>query len=303
MPVVEHLEWEEGGQPSGRINKIIAKESGSFFLIGGDRWSDGFMYRSIDNGKSWKTVNDVSDTSDFFLTDIHFDSFGNGMCVGFGGQIFFTQDGGSNWLFHRHIGWSRFESVWLSDHGLLNIAGDGSFQSGTMGVSTVENWWTYEFDSIPLKVFDIHQLFNGSYLAAGFGGVLLKDANASWRRMELEGDIFLQFSFPSETTGYLCGFNGSIYAFDVPNLSWKELEPPTPAFSKVKSWNTLHFFDEQNGVVAGDNGVIWKTNNAGQSWLKTTLPGKEDIYALYMLNRDTCMAGGRNGFLAKIIFK
>jgi photosystem II stability/assembly factor-like uncharacterized protein len=302
-PDFEPVTWIDGAPTGGRFNKITETPDGRLIAIGGERWRQGYMYISDDGGLSWKAVASVNDTSDFFLTGIHILEDGKGICVGFGGQKFFTEDFGQNWIFHRDDSWAAFQSVFICDNQEIRIPAGGSFQTGILAESALDQWWMLTQDSILLNAMDIIQLDNGDWLAAGLGGVIRQKVSQPWERSIPDSDFFVRFAKPSPSVVYVCGFNGSLYKLHIPEDNWQQLLTPSPPLAKVTSWNTVHFFDEKHGSLAGEGGVIWHTTDGGLNWKKWQMPDKGDLYSVFMLSQYSCLAGGRDGKLHKITFE
>ena len=53
-----------------------------------------------------------------------------------------------------------------------------------------------------------------------------------------------------------------------------------------KDLNAVHFVDSKRGWVAGDGGLVLRTEDAGRSWLRQTIAAKESINDIYFRDRE-----------------
>jgi photosystem II stability/assembly factor-like uncharacterized protein len=53
-----------------------------------------------------------------------------------------------------------------------------------------------------------------------------------------------------------------------------------------KDLNALHFVDSKRGWVAGDGGLVLRTEDGGRSWIRQIIQAKESINDIYFRDRD-----------------
>lgn len=68
------------------------------------------------------------------------------------------------------------------------------------------------------------------------------------------------------------------------------------------AFNSLFFLNENEGFIAGDNGIIYNTNDGGETWTQQTTPTTEDLNSIYFIDELTGFAVGDNtSFLKQLI--
>lgn len=60
------------------------------------------------------------------------------------------------------------------------------------------------------------------------------------------------------------------------------------------AFNTLFFLDENQGFIAGDDGVIFHTDDAGENWTEQTTPTSENLKSIYFIDELTGFAIGED---------
>lgn len=89
-------------------------------------------------------------------------------------------------------------------------------------------------------------------------------------------------------------FLTSILTIQVYSQNWAAVNP-----KPQDNFNAIIFFDDNNGIVAGNNGVIYRTTNAGGSWLSINSGTTEKINSFCFLNSSTGFAVGDFGLIMK----
>jgi len=287
---------------AGRINKIKFKNDLEGYALGGVRWESGFLYQTLDGGKTWRSIPSVSDVADFHLTDIAFLSDQNYIAVGYGGMIFYSADAGASWEFSRNLNWEQFECVLAIADDQFVFAGGQDSYGGSFGKNSPGEWWNLELQPLPVKAFDLHQNNNGELLVAGYSGIFKKSSleDSTWHRTQLTGDIFTSFSFPAANLGFVCGFNGSVWQIDQAGRPISLLIPGSPLLGRTFGWYDIHFPNVQAGVVVGLHSECRLTTDGGQKWTAYQIDGTNSIYAVFMKNLQEVWIGGDNGYLAKV---
>ena len=295
--IEEIIDFDE----SGRINRIFFVNETEAYVMGGDRWERGFLYRSTDGGASWNTIEEIRDTSDFWLTDIAAISEYERVCVGYGGQIFYSSDQGNTWSFLRSLNYEAFETIAHRGDGTYLLGGGALFFRGDISYSQPGQWWNLQRDTFPIKINSIYIAPTGEKIVGGYGSVYIQsDTNNVWQRTRISGDIFTDIHFPSEEVGFVCGFNGSIWRINKTVSDPVKLVPSSSVVGKVRSWYDLHFFDELHGAVVGINGDIWWTHDGGEHWEEGTLNTRETLFAIHMVSANQALVGGESGYLIKV---
>lgn len=199
-------------------------------FIAGSYWGDPFLLHSADGGSSWDTA---FHTSEWEFSRIQFVDENTGFLSGADSNYFFkSTDGGENW-----------EQVTV----------DPEIEGLSLGFS-------YFIDE-------------NTGFAGGFndddGYKLYKTTDQGWTWMRINANVLHyvessgQVEFVNDSTGYIVGDIGYdtscniLVSYDL-GETWKM---DTLAF--LRDFNGVHFVDEQEGVIVGENSIIFKTITGG----------------------------------------
>jgi len=91
---------------------------------------------------------------------------------------------------------------------------------------------------------------------------------------------------------YACGLFGKIITSDDKGLAWNKQEWQT-----VRNLFKIDFYDENNGLVVGGSGDIFKTTNGGEKWVRKIPPENIKIKDLEYVNKDVVIAVGEGDYI------
>ncbi|SHM41070.1 Uncharacterized protein SAMN04488057_101364 [Cyclobacterium lianum] len=111
----------------------------------------------------------------------------------------------------------------------------------------------------------------------------------SWRRVGDWGNDFSSIQWVNENVGFISGENIFLKSIDG-GLSWVEKKSPSRGIIVDMS-----FFDEQRGLLLGDQGVIFRTLNGGESWTSYVHPGNIIWKKIHHLSRELIVVVGEGG--------
>lgn len=111
----------------------------------------------------------------------------------------------------------------------------------------------------------------------------------TWRRVGGWGNELTGISWVNDEVGYVCGDHVILKTIDG-GLSWIEQSSPTK--------NKMHgvdFFNENTGLIVGEKGQVYRTENAGNSWELIILGTTQTLRRVKFLNRSKAHIVGDNG--------
>lgn len=115
----------------------------------------------------------------------------------------------------------------------------------------------------------------------------------SWRRVGDWGNDYTAIHWVDENLGYIAGENIFLKSIDG-GLSWVELKSPTS-----ETLLDISFYDEQKGLAIGDNGWIYRTENAGLDW-SSYFHGSGKIHtAIHYITDQLVIAVGLGGSIIR----
>lgn len=231
---------------------------GSVIVAVGD---SGTILYSSDSGNTLQEP--VSPPTTVNLNGIDFSDGSNGIAVGGGGVIIYTNNGGAGWSVARGQG---------SGNDLLDVSffkgtgsavavgsGGGLFYTSDYG----QNWIaavpgigrTQDFKSA-------HFVTATVAYAVAYAGTVYKtvDAGVNWSKVGYDNVSYLEdVVFFSENTGYILGDKGKIIKTEDGGGDWTLISDDLDAIIYGGD-----FIDAGTGFVVGKNGAAYKSSTVGQ---------------------------------------
>lgn len=233
------------------------------------------VLRTTDGGDNWEAVTIASFAVN--VNGIHFSDPMTGWAVGESGRVFYTADGGTNWV---------LQSGGPGPGTGNNLLYDVHFSDGLNGC--ISGWQGRMFCTADGGVnWTLRQtLYNGSFLAvhmfSGQAGWTVggnsngngtiwhtSDAGVNWDWQTFgvpnqTQDYLRDVHFTDGNNGWAVGGLGFAYVFRTANggADWAS----EGSFQLIGSFifNAVHFADADHGWVAGDGGVILRYLNDGE---------------------------------------
>ncbi|SEJ14054.1 Por secretion system C-terminal sorting domain-containing protein [Cyclobacterium xiamenense] len=115
----------------------------------------------------------------------------------------------------------------------------------------------------------------------------------SWRRVGHWGNDYTAIQWVNENVGYIAGENIFLKSIDG-GLSWVELKSPTSG-----ALLDLAFFDEQKGLALGEDGTIYRTQNAGVDWSSYSHGLGQVYHGLHFISEQLVLAVGTGGSIIR----
>jgi len=202
----------------------------------------------------------------------------------------------AGWLL-QHLG---THDLYCIDFPPNNITTGFACGSGGLILKTTDGgaygWWGLESPvSMELNGISFTNEVQG-YVAVGDSGFILKtvDGGVNWTILRVGQNVsFTAIHFPVDNyIGYAVGLRGAIWmTFD--GMSWGDISILEPV-----NLHGLHFIDNLNGWIVGDNGYIAHTHNAGLNWHQEISNVNVRLLGVYFRNLNNgWVVGDCNTFL------
>jgi photosystem II stability/assembly factor-like uncharacterized protein len=251
-------------------------------------WACGYwgtILRSTDAGKTWMQPDTPTAET---LYAISFADAQHGWAVGASGMILRSTDGGTTWTkqvvsLPDEMGGSR-----PLDMNLFGVAATGANEAWTVGdLGTVlhtrdgSTWEKVSFDqatfgddNVPDRILNavVFTSPTEGWIAGEFATLLrTKDGGATWTgQRTISGappDLYLFALAASPGQGAAAvGLAGSVLAAGPDGGEWTSRSVETNAGLFAIAWQG------QRGIAAGDRGVLYRTEDGGQTWSQPTRP-------------------------------
>lgn len=91
---------------------------------------------------------------------------------------------------------------------------------------------------------------------------------------------------------YLVSNLGRIYKSEDKGVTWEVKEDATITATQ---YNAIHFTNAQVGYAVGDNGLVVRTVDGGNTWGAVTATGADELFSVWALNRNRVWVGSTAG--------
>lgn len=186
--------------------------------------------------------------------------------------------------------------VAVGDEGNLLSTSDGGttwdFQENVLGNTNI------------LRAVDFFNENNG--IAIGNAGtsrpLYTTDGGETWNRANSSlGAGIYDVQMLSETLAYAVANQGKVFRTDDGGQSWEKIDT-----GHSGRFFTLHFFDADNGFVAGcggiscSNNILYRTSDGGESWEEVDPGVNVQLFDMQFINDDTGYVGSRGRMIKTV---
>ncbi len=275
------------------LTSVFFLDEKTGFLTGGQTWERGQIFSTTDGGATWKTDTTVS----AILENIQFDADGRGYACGVEGRLMTRPPGEKHWKVLRE------DYVWHNSLFFLNeklgvVVGGAGWRGGKLMKFSGENFGRDTIIEFENELETVCFSNDSTVHIFGMGLALRSDDFAkTWQRLDVPNDFYRAVHFPTEKTGFACGFSGTILRTDDGGKTWKTLRDGNSVFKSDCPFRAIWFFSEKKGFVAGDGGLFWKTEDGGETWLEIeNAPAHADFSKIFMIGNRGWVAAGNGQF-------
>jgi photosystem II stability/assembly factor-like uncharacterized protein len=263
------------GVPSGTVKTLRALEqvTASQVVAVGD---SGTILRSEDRGEHWISLDPLTHHR---LNEISVISSGTGIAVGDSGTVLRTSDGGRHWSSLPELGGAQLHAAHMFSDSVILAAGGGPgwiFRSSDGG----QSWSQTIIDTLgEITSFSFCDSVNG--LASTSGHILItSDGGQTWMVRQL--CCTREVQMVSTTLAFAVGVSpGGGHLPDVCEI-FRSTDGGTTWSGELANTFSFHgpnwpfynyltdvdFDGSNNGTAVGTSGLIFRTTNAGTTWVE-----------------------------------
>ena len=244
-----------------------------------------FLHNHSFGQNFWELIQSPTDN---FLRTLHFADSLKGWVGGDSGSIFYTSDGGLNWIQQQTNTTNKIMRLFFLDENRAWAlawadagVGDSLFY-GTEILKTTdggENWSVEQYKEENVFLRGIYFLDTLKGFAGGVPGQFLQTTNGGmiWEPANIDSGTFshfpvIDFKFYNQLFGFACGGR-----FDIAGVIWRTTNggeswaPLDAQYSPPDEVWDIHFFDSLNVMgIGGDPDIFGvgfiKSTDAGISW-------------------------------------
>lgn len=248
---------------------------------------DGYMISSTNAGASY-TQRMAGVRTDFTQTDFKTDRYG--LLGGKNGSFFVTSNAGLS-IISRPLPLPEEVSgmsFWNGSFGYVSTIEGKVFRTTNAGSS-----WLDLSPNIPEAINGFYLFATSVLYASGNEGRVISSFNsgANWNTQiqsdtenNLKEIMFFDFQF-----GIAVGENGQI-SYSNGGATWTTL----PSLAN-ENFNALAKLDEENAIVVGDGGKIFKTSDKALTWKEIEVETTEDLLDVDFFDNNVGFIAGKNG--------
>lgn len=260
---------------------LAAAEAGQRIVAVGER---GLVLASDAKVASWQQQSvPVSVT----LTALRFVDATHGVAVGHGGVVLVTSDAGANWR------------VVLDGQRAAQVALDAARATGDAGIVGVAERLVAEGADKPF--LDVHMPSPRTLVVVGAYGLAFasEDGGRTWAswldRMDNPKALHLYALRQRGDTWIAAGEQGLLLLSSDGGRSFRRLASPYKG-----SFFVAELMSEQDIVVAGLRGNVWRSGDAGRTWAQVPTPMPASISAALRTPDGALLLANQAGFVMKL---
>jgi photosystem II stability/assembly factor-like uncharacterized protein len=274
------------------------------FASGGRQFVSGAIFRTTDQGNSWKKVYINNLRSIYGLHIVNENEIYAG---GDSMLLLVSWDKGENWqeFWFDTIPPHKFQRTAFKKFCFINnnefyIVGGQNFDAGLV-YKTTDAGRNWDFDIFENELSGISFPDPANGFICG-NGVIYRtlDGGLSYQLCRIEEDFFTSVHFSDKNNGIAAGYNGGIYMTKDAGNKWNTVISPNKVFEKRNHFNDMKFADENNGYLAGAKGLFMITEDGGESWKTIKEFCSEDLFSISILTNKTILISSENGKIYKI---
>jgi photosystem II stability/assembly factor-like uncharacterized protein len=258
----ENVSFQSHSVPThDEITSIYFSNPLEGIAVGGNTWTRGIVGRTADGGKTWK-IDSLFDKEIFCSTYLD-----NGTLLAMGIEFNLYALSASAINIHKinHQGNFRFirgVSAYDENH-IIAVHGLGNGKIEKFGIHSDSTRTVLEINR---DLNAIQCLDSLHWIACGYGIVLRStDAGEHWDTLDITGDHFVDITWLPPNTIFLLGAGGTVLKSVDLGIHFNEIKSGG-IIDKSAPLRCIHFKNTQEGIIAGEDGLIMFTRDGGNQW-------------------------------------
>ena len=269
-------------------------------FCGGTKNAQGYIYTTTNGGSNWVLSHQNTNNS---LYNIYFVNDSIGYCCGDNMYLLKTQNKGITWQEVNLQATYSYDAFFngslkgiFGNQTNLFIVGGKNFNVGII-IKLENNSVKNGFKGFSNELSCGFNFNTNHYIACGYGtGYCTTNSGADFNPTTFSGDNLTACVTLNATTGFACGYNGSVYKTTDAGAKYQKILNYNHFYKKRINFNDLSFINQTTGWVVGNQGVILETTNAKQ-FNKINLNTNHDLLSISLNTNNQAIISTSNGKL------
>lgn len=288
------------GYPTDPYYNVVCRDQNNCMVIGNSATTGLDHWRTTDAGATWQRITNFPLGGSWYHLDFVSPTVG---FMGANGSVARTTDGGATWTLRS--GYPNCPVIYGMDFRdtLVGLAGGDRVSTtdggpGIFKTSDAGATWVRKFSQSANDVLWL----NDTTAIAIIGTSIYRSTNSGDSWSQISSQIFSGLNemvlLPNGTiVGVSLGGDG--WRSTDGGFNWTQTLVGTGALPA--SWN-VSFFDDQTGMIVGQGGYIFKTNDGGLTWApQNSGIGGVEFLALEMFDANVGLAVGQSGYFIRTV--
>jgi len=246
------------------LNDIAFVNDSVGFTCGGSRYEIGIFAKTTNGGLSWQAADSIIPKAAYSLSFLNEQ---NGWVGGYDSYVAKTIDGGQSFTVQTGNYFPTYDLFFADSLRGLSLSGNGGVRGFVQRTQDGGATWTETELLSTLR--GAAYAGNYTWYVCGYGVVYKStDDGRSFTPTPATGDNFMAIDFPTATTGYVIGYDGTILKTDDGGETFKKQKRGNAFFAPREHLLAINFLNENVGYVCGEGGLMYTTKNGGESWEK-----------------------------------
>jgi|GEM_PF-1877012 len=276
-------EWQNLLPQGNQLNDVAVLDENVAVAVG----VGGIIIRTGDQGENWEII-DSNVSTDLFKVD--FVDGNVGWACGMLGTMLKTEDSGQTWhTLSMPYNGNILDLQFIDEEIGYCASGHAIFKTTNGGAY----WSQNQYLEGNIRSLDFINPEQGWITDTAGNIYVTHNGGQEWiKKYHIENSWFQDIDFVSDFVGWAVS-NGRLFKTIDGGQNWLGVA------LEENSMTSIYFVDENNGFIAGGNGVIWVTHNSGAVWEKHLVASGTNFTGINFNNESLGVAVATGGRIYK----
>jgi len=274
------------------LEKILFVNDSVGYIVGGNYWYAGFIMSTHDGGNEWK----IDTTTQKHIYNVKQSNVGEVYVCGLDGFVYKLVQ--KQWQLTHFLNYDYARSLACKQDTCYFCYGIG-YVGG--GIYKTTDHQIIRKDTTLEEQEDILLYDDSTIISCGYASIYKSDKYGNnWHQIDVKGDFFKSIFKKQDGNLIVIGYKGNILTSEDKGESWKYIKRIANFSNEVEGFRAINFYNNELGVIVGDDGLVWITKDGGTTWLKNWLSSKIDFYGVDFKDESTLFCVGKSGLCYKV---